>query len=608
MIEPRREQDQKPSQGVDETTSPDQPEAQEPRLQDGFATVASAAGANPGKQDDNNPSSDSHAAEVEIQTVRSDDTPNAFAEDLDATSAYVSTASQDWPTTIPRFHCLQQLGKGAFGTVFKVYDPQLKVERAIKVANRAVLESGHVDVDTYLEEAQRLASLGAPGIVRLLDANRTDDGLVYLVMEFMPGGTLTQRIRQAKPGHEEVARLMAQVADTVAYLHKRGVVHRDLKPDNILFDEEGRPRIADFGLAMHDEEFGEGPKVCGTMKYMGPEQFGDASVVDGRADIYSLGVILYEALTGESPYRATTVEELKEEVQTVEPKPLRMIDETIHPELERICRKAMAKDLDERYSTAIDMARDLRRIRWHPKPWWHTLLKTAAAIVLAGIVLTLGIVTYRAFDPVNPDPIAPVQVDPDLVVHVQRAKDEGVYSVVMNERDMPLFSRDKIRIHAMNKDPVYFYLYWIDVHGQARRLWPPDERSLAEQTSMSELWSPSEPPKDGEYPWWEMKGEGGGHEIAFLGVSKEPLTPAQLRAFESRTFSVSRSIAEEVRLAEFENPAQGRKSIQRGLGSNPVFATTDVLIGIDSEADSLFDAYHGWAMYHGRGKPTGNSD
>ena len=161
--------------------------------------------------------------------------------------------------------------------------------------------------------------------------------------------------------YREAAELVATVAEALHYAHKQGLVHRDVKPGNILIGKDGQPFVVDFGLALREENIGKGPKYAGTPAYMSPEQArGEGHRVDGRSDIFSLGVVFYELLAGRQPFRGDTQAELFEQVTSYEAKPLRQYDEKLPKELERICHKAMAKRASERYSSAHDMAEDLR--------------------------------------------------------------------------------------------------------------------------------------------------------------------------------------------------------------------------------------------------------
>jgi class 3 adenylate cyclase/predicted ATPase len=240
------------------------------------------------------------------------------------------------------------------------HDTDLDRPVAIKV-----LSAGYASVgEQSLQEARRLAKLRHPGIVTIHDVG-VQNGQVFIVSDYLDGPDLSRWLRDNRPMWTEAARIAAALADALAHAHSRLIVHRDVKPANVILTADRVPVLVDFGLALDEAGAGGGQKgfISGTPWYMSPEQaVGTAHRIDGRTDVYSLGVVLYEMLTGRVPFPATNPVEVLRQVRDDEPQPPRQLARDIPHELEWICLKAMAKRQQDRYTTAADFADDLRHV------------------------------------------------------------------------------------------------------------------------------------------------------------------------------------------------------------------------------------------------------
>lgn len=263
------------------------------------------------------------------------------------------------PNTLGRFQQLEKVGEGGFGIVYRATDTDSGETVALKFPRKSSGMNSDV-LNEVIAEANQSRDLNHPGIVRTYSVE-TVDSFVFVVQQFIDGCDLKSTLELDR-SQQQIAEMIAKIADALDYAHRGGIVHRDLKPANILLDSQGNPYIADFGLAFHERDQLDLPNYqCGTPSYMSPQVVAGLNKnLDGRSDIWSLGVMLYEMLVGVRPFRGNTRQDLYAQIETRDPKPLRQMNREIARELERICLKCLARQARERYLTAGDLADDLR--------------------------------------------------------------------------------------------------------------------------------------------------------------------------------------------------------------------------------------------------------
>ncbi len=271
------------------------------------------------------------------------------------------------PEKIGRYDVIAEIGRGAMGVVYRAVDPMLERTVAVKTINMA-LDPGEMDhyEKRFTIEARAAGGLNHPNIVTIHDIGRSGD-LAYMAMEFLEGRELKDLIAGNELGIDRALDIAAQVADGLAYAHAHEVVHRDIKPANIMILKDGRVKITDFGIARMrtaDVRTQTGV-VLGSPRYLSPEQV-LGKRTDARADIFSLGVILYEMVAGQAPFTGIDINSLMFQIVNFNPAPPSTHNPALPAMLDLIIAKALAKSEDERYATIAEFAADLRACRQQP--------------------------------------------------------------------------------------------------------------------------------------------------------------------------------------------------------------------------------------------------
>jgi tetratricopeptide (TPR) repeat protein/tRNA A-37 threonylcarbamoyl transferase component Bud32 len=348
-------------------------------------------------------------------------TPGEGAPAAPEDGAFELTSGADRPAAgveavVAGYEILSELGRGGMGVVYKARQVSLKRIVALKM----VLAGGHAGAQQlarFYTEAEAVAQLQHPNIVQIFEVGE-HEGLPFFSLEFVDGGSLAQKIAGKPQPPREAAETVQLLALAMAMAHQAGVIHRDLKPANVLLTDDGLPKITDFGLAKRlegDSAQTKSGTLMGTPSYMAPEQArGDTHQIGPLADLYALGAILYELLTGRPPFVGTTLLETLEQVRSQEPVPPRRLQPKVPRDLETVCLKCLQKEPGQRYANCEDLADDLRRFlehrpiqarpvgrterlwRWCKRNPRVAGLSAAVGLLFVIVAATLGVLVVRA--------------------------------------------------------------------------------------------------------------------------------------------------------------------------------------------------------------------
>jgi predicted Ser/Thr protein kinase len=391
------------------------------------------------------------------------------------------------PGPIGKYLVIGQFPPGGQAEVFRVVHPGLAKDLVLKLSLHPVQPGVRHEI---IEEAKILAEFKHANLVQIYDLDFHDDR-PYLVMEYIRGRNLDQVAREGRLRPRQAATLLAKVATAADYAHRRGIVHRDIKPMNILVDESGEPRLIDFGMARLRHAWSEDPgKPGGTFAFMAPEQARlespeEQSKVGSRSDVFALGAVLYFLMTGKAPFEGQTWRESWDRARRCDFDRNALDDPKIPRDLRRICLKAMAEEPAERFASAAELRKALQRYLMEP------IVRGAAAGVagLALLAVLVHQVSRRVVDSPAPSPPAsyiyvptpgpaPIPASPQpmkgrIDLLVVKSKDGTRRRLRLADRGaVPVRAGDEIRIEARLDRPAYLYLFWLGSEGMVAPLYP----------------------------------------------------------------------------------------------------------------------------------------
>jgi serine/threonine protein kinase len=386
------------------------------------------------------------------------------------------------PPAIGKYLVVGRFARSGQAEVYRVVHPQFHRDLVLKLGHSPFDEQGRSDI---LAEGRHLAELEHPNIVRVHDLDFHEER-PFLVMEYIRGRTLSQYSREERITPRQSAALLRQLAGAVAFAHSRGIVHQDIKPENVLIDEAGRPRLIDFGLASRHDAWTASAvgSEGGTFAYIAPEQARlEPNRVRSLSDVFALGGLLYFLLTGRAPFAAPTQEERWDLARRCEFDRAALAQARVPRHLGRICLKAMAADPDQRYRSAGELERALRRYQRSPVLAAAGMLLTVAVLgvylcqtlIRPAISLPTDAPTSLAVPaPATLQLAAPAQhLSGELILRIWMKGAHGKRGLRVDEPGaLPVRTGELVHLEVLVNQPAYLYLLWLDGKGNVDRLYP----------------------------------------------------------------------------------------------------------------------------------------
>ena len=436
--------------------------------------------------------------------------PQAGADPVGATDPASSSDAQPGfvGSSVGKYRLISLLSEGGQAYVFRAVHPTLQHELIVKLGKHSVPE-GEPEQAGLVAEGKVLAELDHPHMARVYDLG-VHENRPYLVMEYVRGRNLWQRVEAQRLTPREAVELVAKVSRALHVAHVRGVVHKDIKPENIVIDQSGEPRLIDFGLAKLQDAWTRGAEepgaIGGTIAYIAPEQArGETNRVDQRSDIFALGAVLYWLLVGEAPFWDEAWQKAFDRARACDfdREALRRLG--ISRRLETICLKAMAADREDRYATADELADALEGFARRSRRW----LLTAAAGALVLLAVALGI-WWRGD---QPTPTGSLSIESMKFAHY-RGKEANYLGDVGSESYSTRFD-DDIRVQVKLSRPAYCYLIAFNTDGTVQLCYPETESTPPQRIEVL------------DYPSGKYFGltDGAGVQALVLVASIEPLSP-----------------------------------------------------------------------------------